>query len=102
METTDVLVIGAGPVGLTLAIDLGQRGIKAALIERNEKPLFAQKWNVVTREPLLVLLLDQPALREPYQRDYLLLRPGLYVAWRGNALPSDPEKVAARVTGNRT
>ena len=40
METADVLVIGAGPVGLTLAIDLGQRGVKVALIERNEKPLF--------------------------------------------------------------
>ena len=43
METADVLVIGAGPVGLTLAIDLGQRGIKVALIERNEKPLFRPK-----------------------------------------------------------
>lgn len=52
--------------------------------------------------PLTVLRLDQPSLREVYQRDYLLLRPDLHVAWRGNTLPSDPEKVAARVTGNRT
>jgi len=43
MRQADVLIIGAGPVGLTLAIDLGQRGVKVALIERNEKPLFRPK-----------------------------------------------------------
>jgi 2-polyprenyl-6-methoxyphenol hydroxylase-like FAD-dependent oxidoreductase len=32
---TDVLVAGAGPVGLTLAIDLGRRGVRCTLIERN-------------------------------------------------------------------
>jgi 2-polyprenyl-6-methoxyphenol hydroxylase-like FAD-dependent oxidoreductase len=31
----DVIVAGAGPVGLTLAIDLGRRGIKCLLMERN-------------------------------------------------------------------
>ncbi len=29
----DVIVVGAGPVGMTLALDLGQRGIKTILIE---------------------------------------------------------------------
>jgi 2-polyprenyl-6-methoxyphenol hydroxylase-like FAD-dependent oxidoreductase len=33
---TQVLIIGAGPVGLTLALDLGQRGVRCTLIERNE------------------------------------------------------------------
>ena len=32
---TDVLIAGAGPVGLTLAIDLGRRGVRCTLIERN-------------------------------------------------------------------
>ncbi len=32
---TQVLIVGAGPVGLTLALDLGQRGVKCVLIERN-------------------------------------------------------------------
>ena len=32
---TEVLIIGAGPVGLTLAIDLGQRGIRTLLIEKS-------------------------------------------------------------------
>ncbi|KCZ86135.1 hypothetical protein HAD_10630 [Hyphomonas adhaerens MHS-3] len=31
----DVVVAGAGPVGLTMAIDLGRRGVKTLLIERN-------------------------------------------------------------------
>ena len=36
---TQVLVVGAGPVGLTLAIDLGRRGIRCTLIEKNDAPL---------------------------------------------------------------
>lgn len=35
---TDVLVVGAGPVGLTLAVDLGQRGVKTLLIEQKAAP----------------------------------------------------------------
>src|SRR6266567_6407596 len=30
----DVIVVGAGPVGLTLTIDLGRRGVRCMLIER--------------------------------------------------------------------
>ena len=36
---TQVLIVGAGPVGLTLAIDLGKRGIRCTLIEKNDAPL---------------------------------------------------------------
>lgn len=34
----DVIVAGAGPVGLCLAIDLGRRGVRCLLIERNQTP----------------------------------------------------------------
>ena len=36
---TQVLVVGAGPVGLTLAIDLGKRGIRCTVIDKNDAPL---------------------------------------------------------------
>jgi 2-polyprenyl-6-methoxyphenol hydroxylase-like FAD-dependent oxidoreductase len=33
MTETQALIVGAGPVGLTLALDLGQRGVYCVLIE---------------------------------------------------------------------
>lgn len=38
MTTTSVLVAGGGPTGLTLAIDLGRRGVPCVLVERNPAP----------------------------------------------------------------
>ncbi|WP_322964527.1 FAD-dependent oxidoreductase [Sphingomonas fuzhouensis] len=35
---TDVLIIGAGAAGLTLAIDLARRGVAFMLVEQNERP----------------------------------------------------------------
>src|SRR5215470_14585591 len=35
VEPYEVLIAGAGPVGLTLAIDLGRRGVRCLLIEKN-------------------------------------------------------------------
>lgn len=43
MSNTQVLIIGGGPVGLTLAIDLGKRGIRVTLIEQKEAPAFLPK-----------------------------------------------------------
>src|SRR3982751_5894169 len=40
---TPVLIVGAGPTGLTLAIDLGLRGIPCTLIEQKEAPEFLPK-----------------------------------------------------------
>lgn len=35
---TDVVIVGGGPVGMGLAIELGQRGVPVTVIERYEKP----------------------------------------------------------------
>ena len=40
---TQVLVVGGGPIGLTLAIDLGIRGVRCTLIEQKEAPQFLPK-----------------------------------------------------------
>jgi 2-polyprenyl-6-methoxyphenol hydroxylase-like FAD-dependent oxidoreductase len=40
---TQVLIVGAGPVGLTLAIDLGRRGIDCILLEQKAAPQFLPK-----------------------------------------------------------
>ena len=43
MIRTPVLIAGGGPVGLTLAIDLGARGVPCTLIERKDEPAFLPK-----------------------------------------------------------
>jgi 2-polyprenyl-6-methoxyphenol hydroxylase-like FAD-dependent oxidoreductase len=43
MTDSEVLIVGAGPTGLTLAIDLGKRGVRCTLIEQKEKPAFLPK-----------------------------------------------------------
>ena len=40
---SDVVIVGAGPTGLTLAIDLGRRGVRCTLIEQKERPAFLPK-----------------------------------------------------------
>jgi 2-polyprenyl-6-methoxyphenol hydroxylase-like FAD-dependent oxidoreductase len=40
---SEVLVVGAGPTGLTLAVDLGRRGVRCTLIEQKERPAFLPK-----------------------------------------------------------
>ena len=50
-----VVIVGAGPAGLGLAIELGVRGIPCLLIERNDRVGYAPRaktTNVRTREHL--------------------------------------------------
>ncbi|HLN36199.1 MAG TPA: FAD-dependent monooxygenase [Xanthobacteraceae bacterium] len=40
---SEVLIVGAGPIGLTLGIDLGKRGVRCTLIEQKARPAFLPK-----------------------------------------------------------
>src|SRR5206468_6128541 len=54
-HTTPVLIVGAGPIGLALAIELGHRRIPCLVIERNDRVGYAPRaktTNVRTREHL--------------------------------------------------
>ncbi len=54
-NNVDVLIAGAGPVGLAAAIELGQRGVQCLVVERNDRVGYsprAKTTNVRTREHL--------------------------------------------------
>jgi 2-polyprenyl-6-methoxyphenol hydroxylase-like FAD-dependent oxidoreductase len=54
-QNPQVLIVGAGPVGLALAIELGQRGVRCLLVERNDRVGYAPRaktTHVRTREHL--------------------------------------------------
>ena len=54
-EEVDVLIVGAGPAGLTLAIELGRQGVRCLVIEQNDRVGYsprAKTTNVRTREHL--------------------------------------------------
>jgi 2-polyprenyl-6-methoxyphenol hydroxylase-like FAD-dependent oxidoreductase len=49
---TDVVIIGGGPVGLGLAIELGQRGIRCILAERYAQPQLIPKGQNLTQRTM--------------------------------------------------
>ncbi len=54
-EHAEVLIVGAGPVGLSASIELGRRGIRCIVVERNDRVGYsprAKTTNVRTREHL--------------------------------------------------
>jgi len=49
---TDVLIVGGGPVGMGLAIDLGQRGVKVMVAERYPEPQQVPKGQNLTQRTM--------------------------------------------------
>ncbi len=71
---TDVLVVGAGPAGLAAAIELGTRGVRVLLVERNPRVGLAPRaktTNVRTRTHLRRWgIADRLADEAPFGVDY--------------------------------
>lgn len=70
---TPVLIVGGGPVGLTLAIDLGARGVRCLLVERKDEPAFLPKMercNARTLEIFRRMGFVERVRSAGYPRDY--------------------------------
>ncbi|MGD9921779.1 MAG: FAD-dependent monooxygenase [Pseudorhodoplanes sp.] len=50
--------------------------------------------------PLCILDVGLPEARALYGRDFALIRPDQYIAWRGDTLPDDPDALLARIAGH--
>jgi 2-polyprenyl-6-methoxyphenol hydroxylase-like FAD-dependent oxidoreductase len=50
--------------------------------------------------PLDMLVVADPRLRAVFERDLVLVRPDMHVAWRGNGLPHAVNELAAKVIGH--
>ncbi len=49
--------------------------------------------------PFAVVELNEPKVREVYQRDFVLVRPDGHVAWRGDELPASAGEIIDQVRG---
>lgn len=48
----DVVIVGGGPTGLTLALDLGRRGVRTLLIEQGTEPLPGARAGVLSERSM--------------------------------------------------
>jgi 2-polyprenyl-6-methoxyphenol hydroxylase-like FAD-dependent oxidoreductase len=100
----DILIIGAGPVGLAAAIELGIRGVRVLLIEQNDRTGVAPRaktTNVRTRTHLRRWgIADRLAEESPFGVDYpnnmvfvtRLSSEGHELARFANAFNASPER----------
>jgi 2-polyprenyl-6-methoxyphenol hydroxylase-like FAD-dependent oxidoreductase len=51
-ERFEVIIVGGGPVGVALAVDLGLRGVRCALVERHQTPQRIPKGQNLTARTL--------------------------------------------------
>jgi 2-polyprenyl-6-methoxyphenol hydroxylase-like FAD-dependent oxidoreductase len=49
--------------------------------------------------PLALIELDEPNVRDVYERNFVLVRPDGHVAWRGHRLPESPGPILDKVRG---
>ena len=78
-------LIGAGFTLLRLSTELDVEPIERAFAERSI--------------PLQSVAITNPAVRKAYEKDLILVRPDLHVAWRSNDLPAHSGQLADLVVG---
>lgn len=89
MTTTqdfDVIVVGAGPVGLTLANLLGQYGVKTLVVEKNQQ--LEGEPRAVTLDDESLRTMQSAGLVEAVTRDVVLGYGVQYFDWQGKPLAS--------------
>jgi len=84
--TVDVLIVGAGPVGLTLANLLGQYGIQTLIIERNANTVAEPR--AVTLDDESLRTMQNAGLGPQVIQDVVLGYGVQYFSWRGKPLAS--------------
>ena len=105
-DDTDVLIVGAGPVGATLAIDLARRGVRVLVLERSAKPRRLPKMercNARTMEMFrrlgLVATIRNASRFTPLPMDVFVMADFKYpplLHLRYPSVPQEQERIAAR------
>lgn len=93
-----VLIVGGGPVGLTLAIDLARRGQRVLLVEQRSGPSEHPKATLLGM-PLTLQPLTDEGVARLYACRRVLVRPDGHVAWRGERLPDDLDSLLDQIRG---
>jgi hypothetical protein len=81
-------------------LDLFGRGF--VLLDLSSKQVDATAFSTAAKKvnlPLEVIKLDEPEVRELYERPLVLVRPDGHVAWRGEAVPDDAAEIIDHIRG---
>jgi 2-polyprenyl-6-methoxyphenol hydroxylase-like FAD-dependent oxidoreductase len=78
LDETPVLIVGGGPVGLTLDLTLAQQGVAAILVERNPSTTTHPKMDITNGRSMELFH---------------------HVAWRGDTVPDRPEAILDHIRG---
>ncbi|KAI2628002.1 FAD binding domain-containing protein [Hypomontagnella submonticulosa] len=74
MDYVDVLIVGAGPVGLIMALQLAKFGVSVRIIEKHRKSTQDAYGRAITLFPRTVEMLDQLGLAEELLRNCFACR----------------------------
>ena len=81
-------------------LDLFGRGF--VLLDLSSKQVDAAAFISAAKKvnlPLEVIALDEPEVKEVYERPLVLVRPDGHVAWRGDAVPDNAPDIIDHIRG---